>query len=565
MLVLFALLLGTVSCGKQATKRSGDDKTATPTTEATPTGTAAPTAETTSTPTAAPTDAPTGTPTPAPTQTPGFGPAENCAIEFPTRDLYHYDMDLTLDAEAHTIGGHVVFEFYNDTNDTWDKLCLRDYPSLFTDPTKSGYSPGTKLDGAVTVVSGFTDGRDGSAIAWSRDTDVSVLWLSIEKPLAPGEKMTLSYDFTAKIPAIDDRFGYVDGVFNVTNFYPILAEYDRDGWCTAKFFGDGECFYSEVSNYDVRITFPAGFRAATTGTEKGKTETDGTVTYTYEAPCVRDFVFSASDTFAKKTRDCGDVRVNILYPKEYDERESWDAAMERTFFIAENSFAAFGEAFGRYPYEELDIIYTPLAAGGMEYPNLIIIADSCCQPVYVFDDRDTADGPSFYMLDECVSHEIGHQWFMGIVGSNSGMQPWMDESITSYTEVVYAEYLNSLGVAAIRNGFEYNDLRDKKRASELTRNGYLPINKSYYEYSNSSRYVGSIYSTGQTVFYQIELILGHKEFQSVLREYVHRFAFTNAMPEDFFTVLYEFAGTENEQLNALLENCFDLSRLKTAS
>ncbi len=564
MMILFALLLGTVACDKQtATRREGTGRTATPTTAATATPTAEATPTGVVTPTTEVTPTTTVTPSAEPTKAPEFGPAENCAIEFPTRDLYHYDMDLTLDAKAHTIGGHIDFTFYNDTKDTWDKLCLRDYPSLFTDPVKVGYSRSTRLDGEITGISGFTDSRDGSEISWTRDTDVSVLWLSIATPLAPGEKMTLSYDFTTKIPAVDDRFGYVDGVFNVTNFYPILAEYDRNGWCTAAFYGDGECFYSEVSNYDVRITFPAGFYAATTGTEKNKAEAENTVTYTYHAPCVREFVFSASDTFAQLTRDCDDVRVNILFPKNYATRDAWDEAMELTFFCAEKSLEAFGEAFGRYPYEELDIIYTPLAAGGMEYPNLIIIADNVCQPVLTF--NDTGAGPSFYMLEECVSHEIGHQWFMGIVGSNSGMQPWMDESITSYTELVYAEYLDNLGVAAIRGSFEATDLRDKTQAAKLIRNENLPINKSYYEYSNSTRYVSSIYSWGQIVFYQMELILGHKEFQSVLREYVHRFAFTNAMPEDFFTVLYEFAGTENEQLNALLDNCFDLSRLKTAS
>ncbi|MBR4905789.1 MAG: M1 family metallopeptidase, partial [Clostridia bacterium] len=371
------------------------------------------------------TPASTGTHTPETPQPVVFAaPEEGCAIAFPNRPLYHYDMDLTLNEADHTVSGHVVFDFYNDSKDPWDKLCMRDYPSLFTDPESVGYDSSMEIHGAVTEIGDVTDGRDGSRLACERDDDVSVIWLGLQKPLAPNEWMTLEYDFQTTVPTVADRFGYEAGVFNVTNFYPILAEYADGDWSHAAYYDMGECFFSETADYDVTLTVPLGFTAATTGAETGKTETDDAVTYTFHAPCVRDFVFSASGTFVWENAAFDGVRVNVLYNSESKPTSDMTAPVEAAFRAAEDSLAAFGEAFGKYPYEELDIILAPIYAGGMEYPNLVIIADMLCDPDYSGETDDRRYDP----LKDCIAHEIAHQWFMGIVGNDSGMQPWQDES-----------------------------------------------------------------------------------------------------------------------------------------
>lgn len=477
-------------------------------------------------------------------------PEEGCAIEFPDRPLYHYDMDLTLNEADHTVSGHVAFDFYNDSEDPWDKLCLRDYPSLFTDPDKVGYDSSMVLNGAPTEIGGITDGRDGSALTCERDEDVSVIWLDLAEPLAPGDRMTLEYDFQTTIPTVADRFGYEAGVYNVTNFYPILAEYANGGWSHVAYYDMGECFFSEIADYDVRLTVPAGFTAATTGTETGKTETDGAVTYTYHAPCVRDFVFSASGTFVWEDKVFDGVRVNVLYNAESKPTPDMTAPVEASFRAAEDSLAAFGEAFGRYPYEELDVVLAPICAGGMEYPNLVIIADVQCDPDYSGETGDRRYDP----LKNCIAHEVAHQWFMGIVGNDSGMQPWQDESFASYSVLVYAEYIGDLNSDRTESVREWNTA-DTKRLKNLP---YTPINRSYYNFASPLMYQQVVYSLGKAVLFRMEEILGEKEFHGVVRAYVQRNAFTNADPSSFFEVLFAYAGTDNAELNALVEAAFDL-------
>lgn len=505
------------------------------------------------------TPAPTGTPAPAPTGTTTpdtpqpdaiIAPEEGCAIEFPDRPFYHYDMDLTLNEADRTVSGHVVFDFYNDSDDPWDKLYMRDYPSLFTDPESVGYDSSMEIHGALTEIGDVTDGRDGSRLACERDDDVSVIWLGLPKPLASNDRMTLEYDFKTTVPTVADRFGVEAGVFNVTNFYPILAEYENGDWSHAAYYGMGECFYSEVSDYDVKLTVPAGFTVAATGTETGKTETDGAVTYTYHAPCVRDFVFSASKSFVWEDAVFDGVHVNVLYNSESKPTSDMTAPVGAAFRAAEDSLAAFGEAFGQYPYEELDIVLAPICAGGMEYPNLVIISDWLCDPDYSGETDDRRYDP----LKNCIAHEIAHQWFMGIVGSNSGMQPWQDESFASYSVLVYAEYIDDLNSDRTESDAKWNTA-DTRKLKNLP---YTPINCAYYDFPSPLMYQQVVYSLGEAVLFRMEEILGEKEFHTVVREYVRRNAFTNADPSSFFDVLFEYAGTDNTELNELVEAAFDL-------
>jgi len=515
----------------------------------------------------------------------GTVPAPGCKIDFKKQEeRYHYDMDLTLDSEKNTIGGHVEFTFFNDSDQDWDKLCLRDYSSLFIDSDTAGYDGALDTNGALTKIENITDGRNNSTIEMERDKDVSVVWLPLSQKLAPGEKMTLSYDFEAKIPTVADRYGVDEGVFNVTNFYPILAEYTKDGWSHEKFYDCGECFFSEVSDYDVKITLKENMTLLTTGLENGEEKKDGMKTQSFHADCVRDFVFCASDKFKTIEGDYKDTHIRVAYTED-DLPDANKVLAQECLRASVDSLSAFGEAFGEYPYKDLEVVITPIAAGGMEYPNLVIITKNISKEV-------TENGKDFqeYCRNEAdyiVSHEIGHQWFMGIVGSNSGMQPWLDESFASYTEIVYDQYvypgsgryekptkeeleeakqlMESIQKEMEKNGEDgapamvwfgsiyYEDGEEKI----LQDQGLVPVNKSFYSYPDDYTYIDAIYQVGKDALFNIGDAVGRDEFHGIIREYIRRHAFTNADQSDFFEVLYELAGTDNEQLNKIMSVYFD--------
>ena len=461
-------------------------------------------------------------------------PQEGCEIEFPDREVYSYDMSLYLDDETNTVGGHVDFTFFNDSEDTWNELYMRDYPSLFSIKGSRGATSG----GAPTEIKNIMDSRTGS-LDYERDaSDVSVISIDLSSPLLPGDKMTLSYDFVTTIPVLKDRFGLSRGVYNVTNFYPILCEYVNGEWSHLGFIDLGECFYSEISNYHVTLEVPEDYTVCSTGTQTGTTSSGDTVKYEFEAPFVRDFVFCASKYFFCETRELEGVRVNVLYDTSNPPAKDMPTSVENAFTYAENSLKAFGDAFGRYPYEELDIVFDYIDAGGMEYPNLVIITDFLCNEGWEED------------METTICHEIGHQWFMGIVGNNSAGEPWLDESFASYCELVYYEYTGGSGLDyhVSQCDFDFWDLRDR------TVTGYGNYIDRSYDEIGSQDYVLDIYYVGKALLYQMELSIGEEEFHSVIRTYVHKYAFTNTTTYDFLEVLYSIVGYDNEDLNALVDN-----------
>ena len=479
-------------------------------------------------------------------------PEENCAIDFPTAETFRYTMDLTLDTEKNTVGGHVDIELFNYTGDTWEKLCFRDYSSLFEEGSGLAVSPHTHTYGAQTEINNITDSRSGEKIDYKRDAaDISVVWVPLSSPLAPQEKMTLSYDFTATIPTLADRYGVNDDVFNVTNFYPILAEYTDDGWSHEAFYNLGECFFSEISQYDVTLTAPEEYMVLSTGTEVSSDTKDGKTVYKFDAPNVRDFVFSASTGFEKIEGDYDGTHINVVYDKAHPASREIDECAKACLKASQDSLAAFNEAFGKYPYPELDVILAPIDAGGMEYPNLVIITANS-----FYCSSTTAEDIPYELISVVVAHEIGHQWFMGLVGSNSGLEPWLDESFASYTELVYYEYL---GIDKEPGYYSRSmmDLTEKSQQDLLKSQDICPINRSFYSFSSEYAYINAAYEYGKMALYQMEEILGREQFHGIIREYVRRNAFTNSTADRFFEVLFEAAGPNNDLLNKLVEGCFE--------
>jgi hypothetical protein len=78
-----------------------------------------------------------------------------------------------------------------------------------------------------------------------------------------------------------------------------------------------------------------------------------------------------------------------------------------------SSLEDFGRRFGPYPWPTFTFAITPSLGGGIEYPS------------HVMQGQNTLG---------VTSHEVGHQWFYGLVGNNQGRDPWLDEGLASWAE-----------------------------------------------------------------------------------------------------------------------------------
>ncbi len=432
-----------------------------------------------------------------------------------------YIMNLTLDTGNRSIGGTMTVIVRNTSPDVWDSLVFRDYPSLFT------------ADGRITDIGEIRDITESEILDYSRSgEDVSVLTVKLNTPMAAGDMRKITFSFTAYIPNIESRYGYQKGTYNIANFYPVLAVYEDGAWSEEKYFRLGECFYSAVSDYDVTVTAPSDMTVIASGTATRVTLSGSDRIWTVSAPSVRDFALVAGADFEVISENTNGITINSYYTGSdilWGE-EALDAGV--------TAAAAFENEYGEYPYPELDIVETYLDAGGMEYPNLVMISNVL-----------EAEGTEDSLLKIVVAHETAHQWFYGIVGDNQFTEAWLDESFASFSELVYKEsYMSDEEIKAEADSMEA--ALDPEGIPIEPGNYY--INLPYDEFEGPFVYVSAVYWRGEVFLYRLREAMGESTFREAVKEYYKDFFLKIATTEDFIAVIRKYAG-DNPEAEVLLQ------------
>ena len=241
----------------------------------------------------------------------------------------------------------------------------------------------------------------GGGSAGAERARCTALEVRLDRPLEPGASTALELRVDVTAPRRPDRFGRFAGAAYFGNALPLLAVADADGWNLPPYTFRGESFYSLSARWELRLRLPPGIRAATTGTTA-----DGVTTV-----LARDLTIVAGPLRATSRRDGG------LTLRHWRLRES-RADAERALRLAAAAMRSYARWFGPYGREELDLVEGPsvVARGaglGMEYPELVLT-------------------PARALV---VRHEVAHQWWHGIVGSDEYAEPWLDESFATYAGV----------------------------------------------------------------------------------------------------------------------------------
>jgi hypothetical protein len=279
---------------------------------------------------------------------------------------------------------------------------------------------------------------DGKPIKWNMDWFASdICKLILNNPLYSGDTITVTTPFHVKIPGSFSRFGHEGQSYQITQWYPKPAVYDRNGWNQMSYLDQGE-FFSEFGNYDVSITLPANYVVGATGDlvtqseiqwlEKKCSDTllvenipasDAELkTIRYTQNNVHDFAWFADKRYHVVK---GEVELNggkkvttwVMYTKK--EGSLWNHAIE----YINDAVRQYSSWYGDYPYSNCSAVNGALKSGGaMEYPTITVIGEA----------------PTRKVLENWIVHEVGHNWFYGILGFNERKFPYLDEGINTFSE-----------------------------------------------------------------------------------------------------------------------------------
>ena len=330
-----------------------------------------------------------------------------------------YDIKGTYTAEDKTFRGTLDLSYYNDTGEELSSLAFNLYGNAYREgaknpPLSAAYHSAyyDKLDyGSMTVSS--VEGGEGWRVCGADET-----LLSVDIPaLAPGDRISLSIDFSTTLAKVNHRLGVGEHCVNLANFYPILCVYEN-GWQECGYTSVGDPFYSECADYSVEITFPASYEVASTGVQSGTVKGDRR-TVRSEAKDVRDFALVLGN-WTVSTVAVGDTSV------QYYALNEENAA--KYLSIAKDSFSYFCDTFGAYPYPTLSLVETDFCFGGMEHAGLAMLNEKLASE----------------SMEYAIVHEIAHEWWYEGVGSDQRNHAWMDEGLAEYSCVLFFEGRDSL-------------------------------------------------------------------------------------------------------------------------
>ena len=373
--------------------------------------------------------------------------------------------------------------------------------------------------------------------------DRTVLEVPLDRAVGPGESVNVQIAWSSRVPRAFARTGALGDFYFVAQWFPKIGVLEDAGWNTHQFHSGTE-FFADFGTYDVRLTVPKGWMVGATGVERDRRdEPDGTTTHRYVSEDVHDFAWTTSPHFVERTARfehpaLPPVDLRLLLQPEHE------GQAERHFAAARAALGSYGEWFGAYPYGQLTIVDPVWQSDveGMEYPTLISAGSRWIAPGGVM------------MPESVIAHEIGHQFWHGIVATNEVEHAWMDEGFTAYSSARLLEQSFTQGhyVKRYFGGF----VPWVFRAFPLSRavdGGLMRLYRPNAGAESLSTPTwrqppggGGAITYGKTALWMhtLERMVGWPVLQRIMATYFSRWSFRHPKPEDFFAVVNEVTGRD---------------------
>jgi len=492
-----------------------------------------------------------------------------------------YDIEVSLNDTNHSITAYEKLIYKNNSPDTLKFIWFHIWPNAYkNDSTAYAKQAGnnSKFSKSDSTERGFIDSLDFSVNGQKADWEYHPEWIDVVKlhlnsPLNPNDSILIETPFYVKIPKVFSRLGHSGKHYEMTQWYPKPAVYDHKGWHPMPYLNMGE-FYSEFGSFDVKITLPKDYLIMATGDlvdgeaeytwldsltaisdsihslpkkdfkkwvkshKKGKSkkeESDSTAvemkTLHFHQHHVHDFAWFADKKWL--------VQKGELFLADSTKKVTlWSFYLPKNAKLWENSIEYINDAgywysryYGDYPYNHITAVDGDLSAGGgMEYPNITVISKM----------------PGKAFLEMVIMHEVGHNWFYGILGSNERYHTWMDEGFNQYTNIRYwhDKYADQNGRFVIQD-FVQNKLGIGKNLKEswVQYFAYMssakspkaqPLNLNADEFTRGN--YGQNYTKTAVFTRFLQHYLGEEKMDEIMQDYYETWKFKHPYPEDVWAI-----------------------------
>lgn len=480
-----------------------------------------------------------------------------------------YDLALTLDPSGARYTLREEVRFTNTTRAPMRELVFRVYGNA------------TRREGNAPAPVSFRSGSCDGATCTVRSESPSVIVVRPSRPIAANGRLTVRMELDAALPQIAANrttimaqgmesmsalgssegagdYGLLargDNITSLANFYPVLARRNGAQWVRSDSGSVGDFGSDELSNVHAVIDAPDGWVVAASGTAVRADAANGRRRHEVMAPAVRDFAVMAGPTLRVSTRRVNEVEVRSIYLPEHQ------LAGTQALDVAAASLAVFEQRFGPYPYVDLDVVEAPLVggAGGVEFSGLVTVASMFYRGVSEAQTRGSNNSgglggllgglsglgslgdPSAVlgqmlpsMLEFVTAHEVAHQYWHGLVGSDSRDHPFIDESLAQWSAAYYIE--SRYGAERARRDADMQ-VRMNYQFMRTMNHADGAVDRPASAFSNPVVYAGLVYGKGPYLYNALREAAGDDAFFRAVRRYVDAWRFRVAPANGFIDAL----------------------------
>lgn len=492
-----------------------------------------------------------------------------------------YTIDVSLDDKSHSLSGNESIVYKNNSPDTLSFIWFHIWPNAYKQEStalfqqiRSDTSRRKKLEkftyGSIGGLDFKVNGKKAVTEPHSNPQYIDIIKVKLPEPLKPGDSATIATGFKVKLPSYFSRSGYADGEYMACQWYPKPAVYDKDGWHEFPYLDMGE-FYSEYGSFKVNITVPSHYVVGATGVLQNQDELQtyrtigaknvanrtGTAvkykplnnkvnkTLTYVIDNVGDFAWFADKGFVIQydTIKLASGKVVDAFNYYHDKPNTiWNNSIDYT----KDAVKKYSQWIGEYEYPVVQVVEGPEnnSSGGMEYPTITLI---------------TSPDAKKESLDAVIAHEVGHNWFMSMLGSNERLHTWQDEGLNTYFEFRYeADKYRYNSVFGDNIPEDVKALPEKEFQSRLY--GAMmqipmnsPIDIPADKFASSDDYSMTSYVKTALWLFMLEHEVGRERMDKAFQHYFQQWSGKHPSPDDMKRSFEESLGVNLERYFQLLK------------
>lgn len=492
----------------------------------------------------------------------------------------NFKINVSLNDTKHELSAFESVQYINNSGTSLDFIYFHLWPNAY----KNNETALAKqlLESGETIMHfaraedlGYIDSLDfrinNVPVKWEYDAGhIDICKLYLQTPIKSGDSVTITTPFHVKLPSAKiSRLGHIDQAYAITQWYPKPAVFDNKGWHQMPYLNQGE-FFSEYGSFDVSITLPKNYLLAATGDRIDAQEEEAWLMEKVKETedMISKKAFSYDNSFPPSSAEYKTIRFRqyrvhdfawfadkrfhvlkseVLVPHNGNKVNTWafftnsePHLWQRSIEYINDATLFYSYMLGDYPYNHVTAVDGTISAGsGMEYPNITIVGES---------NND-------FSLETTLMHEVGHNWFYGVLGNNERDYPAMDEGLNSFYEMRYirTKYPNKTLTSILGrdstfkffglNRFKHKAVYEFAYYMAARKNTDQPISLPAQDFTRYN-YGAIVYSKTALVFDYLMNYEGKDKFDEAMRFYFENWKFKHPYPNDLLSTLEYHLATD---------------------